>query len=104
VKQLESKLSRNIVKGLKRAYGGFWVKLHGGPFQRSGLPDIIGLCIPPGKKRGRFFGLETKLPGEEDTLTKLQFLTLKAISEAGGYSGVITSLDDAKAIVDKASK
>jgi len=31
------------MKSLNKYYPGFYFKTHGGPFQKVGLPDIIGL-------------------------------------------------------------
>ena len=64
--------------------GSFWTKIHGGAYQQSGLPDLIG-CV-----EGVFFGIEVKMPGKEDTLTKLQNHTLEQIIEAGGLALVAT--------------
>jgi hypothetical protein len=88
----ESELNRRTAKRL-RARGCFAVKIHGGPQQQRGLPDIVG-CHD-----GNFFGLEGKLPGKEHTLTELQAKKLRDIEEAGGISGVFTSVKQAIEIV-----
>jgi len=75
-------LTKEIVIALKKN-GCFAVKIHGGPYQVAGLPDIVG-CY-----QGRFFGLEVKLPGKEHKLTAKQNLTLRRIKEAGGISGMV---------------
>ena len=80
----ESALTRQIIAAL-RDHGGFWFKSHGSAYQVAGLPDIIG-CY-----RGRFVGLEVKLPGGENTLSLRQRVMLERIEQHGGYSNVVTS-------------
>lgn len=85
----EADLTKKIMRKLK-GRGGFWVKVHGGPFQVTGLPDIIG-CY-----KGRFVGLEVKVPGRESTLTPRQSLILSQILAAGGIAQMITSVEEAE--------
>ena len=68
----------------------FW-KEHGGPYGTSGIPDII-CCY-----KGRFLGLEAKLPGGK--LTALQRRALDKINAAGGIGRRVESVDDVKAII-----
>lgn len=81
----ETKIVDKCITLLKKHYPGFYFKSHGGPYQRAGLPDIIGV------HRGRFIGVEIKCPGKEDTLTDLQKKTLDRISRAGGVALMATS-------------
>lgn len=60
--------------------------------QRKGLPDITG-CY-----KGRFFGIETKMPGEEGT--PLQLYRIKQIKRAGGVAFVCHSVEYALAALD----
>lgn len=93
-KKPESTLQASIRSALLEAYPGSVVwKIHGGPMQAAGIPDLVG-CID-----GRFVGLEVKLPGGEPT--KLQAATLKAIRRAGGVGEVVTSIEEALASVSK---
>lgn len=85
----ESKLTRKIITYLK-SEGAFAVKIHGGPHQPAGLPDIVG-CY-----RSIFFGLEVKVPGREHTLTERQAKKLRDITSAGGLAAMITSVAEAK--------
>jgi len=85
----EARLVTKIIVSLEGQVGGFWIKIHGGPFQRAGIPDIIGCC------EGYFFGFEVKLPGREHNLTKLQQHILKLINQAGGCAMMITTPDQA---------
>jgi Holliday junction resolvase len=88
----EAQLTKKIIDALKEE-GAFAVKIHGGTFQSRGLPDVIGLmkCF--------FFGLEVKLPGKEDTITKLQIKKLRDIQKAGGIAAMVTSVDQALRVV-----
>lgn len=86
----ETGLVRDIRDMLETSFPGFYFKTHGGPFQRAGLPDIIGL------HRGRFIGIEVKIPGEEDSLTKLQEKTLALIRTFGGVGFMSSSVEDTK--------
>jgi len=87
-RQPESRLQRKIRKALESAYpGSFWFKVHGGPFQKAGLPDLIG-CV-----RGTFIALEVKMPGKEPT--EVQRFVMSQILSAGGYAGYVTSVEEA---------
>lgn len=84
----ETKVVKKILKMLKNSFPGFYFKIHGGPYQRIGLPDIMGV------HRGRLIGIEVKCPGEEDTLTKNQKKTLRLIRLYGGVGFMSTSPGD----------
>ena len=94
-------LERDLVAAIKKyliSLGGdifFW-KEHGGPYGTSGIPDII-CCY-----KGRFLGLEAKLPGGK--LTELQKRTLDKINAAGGIAHRVESVDDVKAIIAQADR
>lgn len=89
-------LERDIVAAIKRYLASlgsdvfFW-KEHGGPYGTSGVPDII-CCY-----KGRFLGLEAKLPGGK--LTELQKRALDKINRAGGIARHVESVDDARAVI-----
>jgi hypothetical protein len=89
----ESDLQKAIAKRLNSYCGCFFVRIHGGPYQRIGLPDVVGLY------RGTFFGLEIKMPGKERNLTDIQRATLKHINDAGGVGEMITSVEQAEEVV-----
>ncbi len=89
----ESQLARQILDTLRKR-GGVWFKTHGSAYQVAGLPDIIG-CY-----RGRFVGMEIKLPGKENTLSKRQRFFLSRIQSNGGTSGVVTSKRGASQMLD----
>ena len=86
----EASLVKKIIDRLTREVGGLWIKISAGPFQVAGLPDIIG-CY-----KGRFFGIEVKLPGKERTLTKLQQWWIDRINTTGqGKATMVTSVEQA---------
>ena len=92
-------LERDIVAAIKKYLASlgsdvfFW-KEHGGPYGVSGVPDII-CCY-----KGRFLGLEAKLPGGR--LTELQKRALDKINRAGGIARRVESVDDVKAVIGQA--
>lgn len=89
----EGDLAKKMAKVI-RDRGGFAVKTHGDPRQRRGLPDIIG-CY-----RGRFIGIEVKLPGKENTVTKLQAATLGQIRAGGGIGAMGTTVQGVRRLLD----
>ncbi len=94
-KKPESRLQLRIRHELEHQVGGFWFKTHGGPYQDSGLPDLIG-C-----RGGLFFGFEVKTPDGEPT--KLQLETIKKIQmNGGGIAQVIVSPEEAILVVRQA--
>jgi hypothetical protein len=93
-KKPESMLQRRIKKELKSAIGGWWIKIHGGPFQEAGIPDLLG-CVD-----GKFFALEVKRPGEKPT--QLQIEAMKDIKLAGGTVAVVETPKEAINVVQKA--
>lgn len=84
----ESRLQRQIRQLLEERLGGFWFKVHGGPFQVGGLPDLIG-CV-----QGVMIGIEVKLPGEHPTAR--QEWTMNKLREAGAIIMVAHSVEEVK--------
>ncbi|GAC1521769.1 MAG: hypothetical protein NVS3B1_06410 [Marmoricola sp.] len=87
VYRLESDLVKaimNMIRDLPEPSSVF--KVHGGKFQEVGQPDLIA-CI-----RGRFVGIEVKLPGGEPT--GVQMGCLRRWEKAGALAGWATSLAD----------
>ena len=86
----EGKVLDRIVaklRALQRAGAKLWyIKLHGGPMQRAGLPDLH-VCY-----EGRPLYLEVKSPVGKTT--PLQDHTLSAIGHAGGTVAVVRSVED----------
>ena len=92
----EATLVRKILKKLKSEYPtGAFYKIHTGPFQERGIPDIFG-CL-----RGRFIAFEVKTPYNRKGATDYQKLQLSRISIAGGKATVITSVKEALEFLKK---
>lgn len=90
---LESKITRSIMTYLKER--GVWCfKVAGGPMQQRGVPDII-CCV-----NGSFVALEVKRPGM-GRLTELQALTIERIRDAGGVAEMVTSVEEAAAVIEE---
>ena len=92
-------LERDIVAAIKKylaslGEGVFFWKEHGGPYGTSGVPDII-ICY-----KGRFIGMECKLPGGR--LTELQKRSIDKINRAGGIARRVESVADAMAVIQQA--
>ena len=90
-------LERDIVTAIKRYLASlgsdvfFW-KEHGSVYGTNGVPDII-CCY-----KGRFLGLECKLPGGR--LTKIQKRTIEKINRAGGVACRVESVEDVKRVIE----
>ena len=91
-------LERDIVTAIRKYLASlgsdvfFW-KEHGSVYGTNGVPDII-CCY-----KGRFLGLECKLPGGR--LTKLQKRTIEKINRAGGVACRVESVEDAKRVIER---
>lgn len=80
--QPEYRIVQNIKK-LIRARGGWCVKIHGGPYQDAGTPDILA-CY-----KGRFVAIEAKT--SRGVVRPEQRVAQQAITGSGGYA-LITHL------------
>lgn len=87
----EKAIVEKIVKAL-RAKGCWVTKLHGGPMQQAGLPDLLVVW------QGRAIFLEVKKPGGE--ATKLQLHTIEKLREVGAVAAVVFSVDEAMKVLD----
>lgn len=89
----ETRLVARIKAAILGRYPGAFVeKIHGGPYQRVGLPDLLVIV------RGRAIGLEVKAqrPGESveharNRATPTQLATLSAMELAGAPARVVLS-------------
>lgn len=96
-------LEKTIVAKVKRVAeaAGWWVtKLHGGPMQKAGLPDL--LCL----KDGSACFLEVKQPGKgkASDATPLQQQRMREILEKGGApSFVVRGEADARSALSLAT-
>lgn len=88
-KQPEGKIVDRILRFLKARYPGYWKKIHGGPMQGRGIPDIIG-C-----HRGLWVSFEVKKDKYQQP-TELQKDNGDEIREADGYWEVVWNLNQVK--------
>jgi hypothetical protein len=95
--QRESRLSRKIQQAIKIRYGPriFVFKVWGSEHMMAGLPDLIG-CL-----RGKFFGLEVKLPESRGDVSIRQEYVAQLIEGAGGLWGVVTTPQEALSTLDQ---
>ena len=90
-KKPETKISNKVLPRL-RAEGGWWVKIHGGAFQATGIPDIIGCW------KGRFVAIELKVPGESPSGIQQEVMDLLFL--AGARVGLATTVEEALSVRD----
>ena len=83
---LEKQVENQIKKWLKQ-HNYWYFKVHGGPFQKVGVPDIIA-CI-----NGRFVAIEVKR-SDGGIVSELQKAQIKKIKACGGLVGVAHSVDE----------
>jgi Holliday junction resolvase len=81
----EKQVVNKIIDALRRR-GVYVVKIHGGPYQQMGLPDLW--CV----WQGRLVCLEVKLPGEQPT--PRQEHEIGRLRAAGATVAVVTSVDE----------
>jgi len=75
---------------LREKYPGVWYKIHGGPYQEAGIPDIIG-CY-----KGYFIAFEVKRPNKRSNVSVRQGYQIDRLDREGAFVGVITSTQEAK--------
>lgn len=85
----EASITRAIQKYLKSLDDVWFFKVHGGPFQTAGIPDILA-C-----RDGRLFGFEVKQQGKK--ATPIQQRTIDLINDAGGVALVVSSVEEVEA-------
>lgn len=91
--QPESRLGSEIRRAcIKR--GAFAFKIHGGPTMMAGLPDLI-MCY-----RGRFIGMEIKVPDPSSQPSVIQRRRIREIRDAAGKAFVVRSVASAMRILD----
>lgn len=90
----ESILTTKIITALRKR-GGWWFKVHGGPQQKKGVPDILG-CY-----KGYFFAFEVKVPDGSYGATELQKENIRLINKSEGTACVITSVEEALKILQE---
>ena len=98
----ETLLVTRIEEVLRERYPEAWMlKVHGGRFQRQGVPDLLAIID------GRFYGFEVKhqKPGETaqqavDRATPGQRHEIAAQRRAGARAAVVLSPQDALDVID----
>lgn len=90
----EAQIVKSIKHMLEKEYGGVWYKIHGGPYQEAGIPDIIGVVS------GRFFAFEVKKPEKRNNVSKQQRYQIDRIVDAQGFATIVTSVEEAKSYMD----
>lgn len=89
--QPEYRIVQNI-KRLIRSRGGWCVKIHGGPYQDAGTPDILA-CY-----KGRFIAIEVKT--SRGVARPEQKVTQRAITGSGGYALITHLIGDVADVLD----
>lgn len=92
---MASKPETRIVESIRRQFeidGWIVIKIHGGPFQVAGLPDLLLL------RNGVACFVEVKTPTGK--VTKLQQHWIERIRAAGFRAGVATNAAEARSICE----
>jgi len=87
----EKSIVNSIIRWLNSQPNCYVIKTYGTAYS-AGQPDLIG-CY-----KGRTLALEVKKPG--NTPTKLQLAVLKKWGTAGAITGVVTSVEDVKKLIE----
>lgn len=91
--QPESKLSRKIMDAI-RLEGHFVFKVHGSEYMMAGLPDLI-VCA-----KGKFIGLEVKMPNKRKNTSARQDYVHELIDNAEGTAAVVCSAPEALDVIN----
>ena len=91
---LEKQVENKIKKWLEQN-NHWYFKVHGGPFQKTGVPDIIA-CV-----KGKFVAIEVKR-SDGGIVSELQKAQIQKIKENGGVVGVARSLAEFLQILKEA--
>lgn len=84
------------VMGVAKSLGWYPLKIHGGPYQVAGIPDV--LCL----RTGRAVWMEVKQPGRYPTA--IQRKRMDELEKSGGTPcAVVTSKDQARAFLERHS-
>ena len=89
---IESQLVDKIKTALKNEGGSFF-KIHGGMFQRRGMPDILYW------RDNVSYAFEVKLPNEKHPVSKLQDRKLRELKAEGVVVGVVHSVEETLEII-----
>ena len=78
---------------LKKEYGGYVLKVHGGMYQKTGVPDILWWY------KNKSFAFEVKRPVGTYKVTALQLHTLNELSKQGVYTAVVRSPKEVEDVI-----
>lgn len=100
----ETGLVKQITAAIKKKYPYSWVmKVHGGPMQVAGIPDLIIIV------HGCVIGAEVKhrKPGESEEhargrATPIQLAQIEKLRKAGATAGVVLSTQETFDLIDQA--
>lgn len=100
----ENGVVAEIVRAINREYPTAWFfKVHGGPYQEAGIPDLLG-CV-----EGLLFGIEVKFQRPHESkeaargrATPGQRRQIARINRAGGAAGVALNAEEALDIIRRA--
>lgn len=90
----ESRIVKAILTRLNKLTGTWAFKVHGGPYQAAGLPDVV--CV----SRGHVVFLEVKRPGGK--VSRIQERVHAQLRSAGACVHVVESVDEALDMVARA--
>lgn len=99
----ETQLVAAITGSIAGRWPNAWsLKVHGGGFQRAGVPDLL-VCV-----EGQLIALEVKhqKPGESEAamlrrVSALQRRELRKLEEAGAVSAVVWTVEQALEIIEE---
>jgi hypothetical protein len=83
--QIKNKIVNRLKALRKSGIPVWWCKIHGGPMQQAGVPDLVVIA------NGVTLWIELKQPGKK--LSKLQEVTHKNMADAGAAVVVCYSLE-----------
>lgn len=100
--QPETRLVNRIREAILAAHPEAWIlKVHGGPTQTAGVPDLL-VCV-----RGQLIGLEVKCPRPGETpdrargrASRLQLAQLDKLRRAGAGAAVVLTPEEALQSID----
>jgi hypothetical protein len=100
----ETGLVNQITKAVKTRFPDSWVmKVHGGPMQVAGIPDLIiivhGVVVAAEVKHQKPRESEAHARGRA---TAIQWAQIKKLRAAGATSGVVLSVEETMTLIEQA--